>query len=123
MNDSARRAPGADDDGQFPPVIPARRGLVQVREESGNVGIVAPQPSVFSPQGVDRSESLGDGGPAVASLESGFLVGRGDVGAKKPVFADRVGELTKVFRSNGELVVVTGNAQFLEPVTMDCWRP
>src|ERR1700733_7671590 len=123
MNDPASRASGADDNREALPLIPAGRSLVQVGQESGNVGIVAPQPSVFSPQGVDRSESLGDGGPAVASLESGFLVGRGDVGAKKPVFADRVGELTKVFRSNGELVVVTGNAQFLEPVTMDCWRP
>ena len=49
VNDSASRAPGADNDGQSLPLIPAGRRLVQVSQESGNVGVVAPQPSVFSP--------------------------------------------------------------------------
>ena len=45
--------------------------------------------------------------PAVASLESGFLVRHGDVSAKKSVLANLVGELTKFSRSDGELVVAS----------------
>ena len=49
IDDPASRAPGADDNGESLPLIPAGRSLVQVGKESGDVGIVAPQPSVFSP--------------------------------------------------------------------------
>jgi hypothetical protein len=49
MNDPASRAPSADDNGESLPLIPAGRSLVQVGQESGNVGIVAPQATVFSP--------------------------------------------------------------------------
>src|ERR1700677_3503056 len=122
MNDPASPAPSADDNGESRPLIPARRSLIQVGQESGNVGIVPPKPSVFAPQGVDRSESLGDLCPPVAGLESRFLMRHSDVGAEKSVLADCAGELTKVFRSDGVFVVVPGNVQFVQPVAMDRGR-
>ena len=121
-HDSVRRTSGAEHERGLDPLVPARRGCVEIGEEALGVGVGGAQRALVEPQRIGCAYRQR---PRVRlrEREGRRLMRNGDIRADIAVLIQVLHELGELLGRHRLGPIIAGNAVGLEPVPMNEGRP